>query len=289
MNLFVKNETSQLKTVILGIGIDKGELRGINPSIREHLAKGTFPTEEDICKEISSFEKVLKENGVEVLRPDNIKEVEQIFTRDIGFVIDDFFCVSKMRHESRTHEFEGIKSLLATIDENKIIEFPEEAIIEGGDIVLWNEYVFVGLGDRTNQAGLEFLKEKFPHKKVVGLEIVVDQDSADKNILHLDCAFQPIGTDEAIIYLEGFQSPPTPILDLFNDEKLIKVNMKQKNLMFPNIFSISPQKIVVERNFNELKSKLIERGYEVLEVDYSETSKLSGLLRCSTLPLRRKG
>jgi N-dimethylarginine dimethylaminohydrolase len=45
---------------------------------------------------------------------------------------------------------------------------------------------------------------------------------------------------------------------------------------------------VVEQGFGRLKSGLIERGYEVFEVDYSETSKLGGLLRCSTLPLKRK-
>ena len=58
--------------------------------------------------------------------------------------------------------------------------------------------------------------------------------------------------------------------------------------MFPNIFSISPSKIVLEQGFERLKAGLTKRGYEVFEVRYSETSKLSGLLRCSTLPLKRK-
>ena len=58
--------------------------------------------------------------------------------------------------------------------------------------------------------------------------------------------------------------------------------------MFPNIFSISPTKIAIEKGFTRLKDELLGRGYEVFEVDYSETSKLGGLLRCSTLPLKRK-
>ena len=70
---------------------------------------------------------------------------------------------------------------------------------------------------------------------------------------------------------------------------MLKVDQAQMNRMFPNIFSLSPKDIVVERSFKALIAALKERGYTVHEVDYTENSKLSGLLRCSTMPLRRKG
>ncbi len=288
MQLFVENETSQLESVVLGIGIDRGTPRGINPMIRKHLRDNTYPNETDICREIKTFETVLKQNGVNVIRPNNLTDLEQIFTRDIGFVIDDNFFISNMKHEIRSGELKGIHNILEDISPSKQISIPKKVIIEGGDVILHNEFVFIGLGDRTSQNAVEFIQNILPHKTVIGFDMIVDQNSADKNILHLDCAFQPIGKDEAIIYLDGFKKHPTAILDLFPKEKLIEVNMEEKNQMFPNIFSISQNKIVVERNFIRLKDELKERGYEVFEVDYSETSKLSGLLRCSTLPLKRK-
>ena len=288
MKLNVTNETSSLESVLLGIGMDRGEPREINPTIRMHLANNTFPSDNDIVREISTFEKVLLDNGVEVLRPSNLPKLEQIFTRDIGFVIDDYFMISNMRHEVRSEELPGIQSILDRIDPLKKINIPQEVIVEGGDVILNNNFIFVGLGDRTTKNAINFLQNQFPHKNVIGLDLIVDQESSDNNILHLDCTFQPIGTDEAIIYSDGFQNSPREILDIFPKDKLIEIDIKEKAMMFPNIFSISPTKIVIEKGFVRLKDELIERGYQVFEVDYSETSKLGGLLRCSTLPLRRK-
>ena len=288
MEVFATNETSELLSVVLGIGMDRGAPKGINPMSRKHLSNNTFPTEENICTEIRTFENVLIENGVQIHRPINLPKTEQIFTRDIGFVINDYFFISNMKHPSRSMEINGIKHILDKLDPLKIIEVPNEITIEGGDVILWNEFVFIGLGARTTKNAVQFIQNAIPDKRVIGLDIVTDQKNADKNILHLDCTFQPIGEDEAIIYYDGFKNPPKEILDLFPREKLIAVTLDEKNRMFPNIFSIAPYKVVVERGFDRLNLDLTMRGYEVFEVDYKQTSKLSGLLRCSTLPLQRK-
>ncbi len=288
MKLHVTNETAALETVVLGIGTDIGEPIGMNPMMRRHIKNGTYPTEDTIKREISTFETVLEANQVEVLRPENIEGLDQIFTRDIGFVIDDSFLIANMEKATRKLEIKGIQHILSEIEQDKIIRIPDEITIEGGDILVHNDYIFVGLGARTNRASLDFLKTKFPHKTVFGFDLRVDEDNADTNILHLDCTFQPIGLDEAIMYEEGFLKRPDVLFDLFPSEKRIRVNQEQKNRMFPNIFSISPTKIVLERNFKELKAELERRGYQTFDVDYKETSKTSGLLRCSTLPLRRK-
>ena len=288
MQLYVNNETSELESVVLGIGFDRGVPRGINPLMRKHIQEDTFPTEEDICREIKTLQTVFENNGVNVIRPENLSGIDQIFTRDIGFVIEDYFFVSNMKHPIRSEELKGIKHFLKNVEADKIIEIPKEVIVEGGDVILWNDFIFIGVGDRTTESAVSFLKNFFPDKTVLGFDIIVDQENADNNILHLDCTFQPIGKDEAIIYYDGFQSPPDDLLALFPKEKRIEVTLDEKNRMFPNVFSISPKKIIVEKGFLRLKEQLLERNYEVFDVDYSETSKLSGLLRCSTLPLKRK-
>ena len=288
MNIFIENETSALKSVILGIGTDRGEPVPINPMMRKHLAENTYPTEADILVEMKTFEAVLVTNGVQIFRPNNLPNLEQIFTRDIGFVIADYFFIANMRHPTRAPEINGIKHVLDQIDASKIIDIPKEIIVEGGDVILWNDFIFIGITDRTTANTIPFFQNIFPNKTVLGFDLVVDQQSPDRNILHLDCTFQPIGKDEAIIYHDGFKTPPKALLDLFPKDKLFEVSLAEKNRMFPNIFSLSPTKVVIERHFERLKLGLLERGYEVFEVDYAETSKQSGLLRCSTLPLLRK-
>lgn len=284
--LHISNETSPLKAVVLGIGIDQGKPYDINPVAKMHKEKGSYPTEEDVIAEIATVENALKSEGIEVFRPNNLSSRKQIFTRDIGFVIENKFVVANMKEPVRKGEIEGIKHVLDQISPEDILEVPEGATIEGGDVLVHNDYVFVGISKRTNQAGYEFLKASFPNKKVVGLNVVVSDDPK-KNILHLDCAFQPVGEKYAIIFEDGFQEKPQLLYDLFGEENLIKVSQEQMNRMFPNIFSISPKKVLVEQGFTELIEALENRGIECIKVKYAETSKLSGLLRCSTLPLIR--
>ena len=287
MDFYVRDETAPLEAVVLGIGTNRGELRKINPTIRMHLENNTAPSHEAICREIGTFESALVSHGVQVIRPHDLPETEQIFTRDIGFVIEDYFFVANMKHTVRAAEFAGIEKMVNHGNSEKVVHMPKGALAEGGDVIVHGDYLFVGISDRTNEAGIAFLQEFFPDKEVIGLELVVDQDDPDRNILHLDCTFQPIGTDQAIIYLDGFVEKPDVLLELFPEDKRIEVTQEEKIRMFPNVFSISPTKVVVERQFTRLIEELKTRGFEAVEVEYVETSKLSGLLRCSTLPLRR--
>jgi len=144
INLKVTNETATLKSVILGIGDDRGEVHGINPLVRKHIKENTLPKEIDIQREIKSFEQVLKQANVQVLRPVNITKTEQIFTRDIGFVIDDLFFIANMKHPVRRREYAGIAPHINNlVKDDKRISIPEGILIEGGDVILYNEHIFI--------------------------------------------------------------------------------------------------------------------------------------------------
>lgn len=286
IELFVNDETSPLEAVVLGTAQDMGAPLDINPVSKFHMENGTYPTEADIKREIATFEAVLLSQGIRVYRPQVLPGTDQIFTRDIGFVIEDKFIVANMLESVRQKELPAIQYILDQIAPDQILTPPAAARVEGGDVLLWGDHIFVGISHRTNIQGYEFIRRSFPHKQVHALPLVVSDDP-DQHVLHLDCTFQPVGKDQAIIYHEGFAQKPEILYQLFDQDKLIPVSMEEKTRMFPNVFSIGPDKVVVERSFIGLKQVLKERGFEVFEVDYTETSKLSGLLRCSTLPLRR--
>ena len=57
--------------------------------------------------------------------------------------------------------------------------------------------------------------------------------------------------------------------------------------MNSNIFSISEEVIISEKNFTRLNNWLRNNNFIVEEVPYSQIAKQEGLLRCSTLPLIR--
>ena len=92
MTVEVKNETNRLRAVILGTAQSNGATptaeEAYDPKSLEHILKGTYPLEKDMVLEMEAFAQVLKKYEVEVYRPEIIKDCNQIFTRDIGFVID---------------------------------------------------------------------------------------------------------------------------------------------------------------------------------------------------------
>lgn len=281
----IQDETGPLKTVVLGHSTDKNPIKHINnPKYAESLRLGIEPSDDQLLCEIEGFAALLEEEGVKVLRPSNIPACTQIFPRDIGFVIDNTFVVSNMRFENRNCEYSGISNLVEKI--SRVLQPAPEINIEGGDIVLFKDYVFVGIGQRTSYAGLEYLKNHFSQRQIIPIPLVVTDDPMS-NILHLDCAMQPVGHDSAIIYEGGFIEIPETVYDLFPEKKRIIVTQREMYDMMPNIFSISPIKVIIDERFERLAKELKKRDIEPLAIPYIGVSRLGGLLRCSTLPLER--
>ncbi|MEZ4972650.1 MAG: arginine deiminase family protein [Cyclobacteriaceae bacterium] len=284
--LSVNNETGRLRSVVVGIADDRSDdNHGNNPKYAEIVKRGENPSGDILKSEMNTLAALLEQHEVKVYRPKNIPNRTQIFARDIAFVVGDTLVKANMKLENRQKETGAIDHL-ATLME-KVIAPPADAFIEGGDVLLWNDYVFVGLGARTNVAGCEFLAKAFPSKKVVGLHTVVSEDPFT-NIVHLDCAFQPVGDKYAIIFDEGFKSRPDAIYDLFGEQNLIKVSSEEMYNMFTNVFSVSQDLVVIERNFTRLITELEKRGVKTVPINYGNVAKLGGMLRCSTLPLYRE-
>ena len=137
MEFLVSGETSRLRSVIIGIADSLGAIPVLSelydPKSIENLKKGTYPLESDMVKELEKFVEVLKKYDVDVFRPKLIKNYNQIFTRDIGFVIDNFFFKSNILPK-RAEEFQGITSILSNF-QNKIVKMPRDLHVEGGDVL----------------------------------------------------------------------------------------------------------------------------------------------------------
>jgi N-dimethylarginine dimethylaminohydrolase len=74
---------------------------------------------------------------------------------------------------------------------------------------------------------------------------------------------------------------------MFNKENIIRINAEEMYHMNTNLFSISEDVIVSQPHFSILNEKLRKQGLIVEEVPYNEVSKMGGLFRCSTMPLKR--
>ncbi|MDT0552546.1 dimethylarginine dimethylaminohydrolase family protein [Urechidicola vernalis] len=299
----IENETSPLQAVILGTANSNGPTPKLSecydPKSMEHVKAGTYPKEVDMIKEMDEVSEVFKKHNVTVYRPTIIENYNQIFSRDIGFVIEDKFIRANILPD-RDREIHAIDHILKTFNSDCIFELPEEAHVEGGDVMPWGDYIFVGTysGDdypdyitaRTNMDAVMALQELFPDKMVKSFELRKSNTDAKNNALHLDCCFQPIGTNKAIIHKNGFlvEKEYQFLVDLFGKENIFEITKEEMYNMNSNVFSISPEVIISEKNFTRLNSWLRAQGFNVEEVNYSEIAKQEGLLRCSTLPLIRE-
>ena len=302
LQLNVKNETSRLRTVVLGSAINNGPTPSIeeayDPKSLEHIKAGTYPVEADMVNEMEAFSAVFQKYNVTVFQPEMIENYNQIFTRDIGFVIDDIFIKANILPD-RERELDAVQYIIDQINPSKVIRPPEEVHIEGGDVMLWKNYIFIGtykgsdykdyITARTNWQGVEFIRNLFPNKIVKEFDLVKSKIEARDNALHLDCCFQPIGDNKGIIYKRGFREEADYLflVNLFGEENLFHLKREEMYNMNSNVFSIAPDVVVSERKFKRLNKWLRKNGFTVEEIPYAEIAKQEGLLRCSTLPLVR--
>ncbi len=302
LQLNIKNEYSRLKAVVLGSAVNNGPTptaeEAYDPKSLEHIVAGTYPVEADMIQEMEAFNTVFKKYNVQVFRPEMIENYNQIFSRDIGFVIEDVFIKANIL-EDRERELDAIQYIIDQIDPTKVVRPPAEVHIEGGDVMLHNDHIFIGtykgsdykeyITARTNMAGVEYIRNLFPNKIVKEFDLVKSKIEARDNALHLDCCFQPLGQGKAIIYKSGFREEADYVylVQLFGKENLFHITRDEMYDMNSNIFSIDENVVVSEKNFTRLNSWLRENGFIVEEIPYAEIAKQEGLLRCSTLPLIR--
>ena len=302
IKLHIKNETATLKSVVLGIANQNGSTPKpedcYDPKSKLHVLAGTYPKELDMICEMEAFNQVLIKYGVKVYRPEVLKDVNQIFARDIAFVIDDLFFKSNILPD-RINELQAIDYVINQMNPQKVVTLPKNVHVEGGDVMPWNDFLFVGtytasdypnqITARTNKFAVDYLTAKFPNKIVKAFELRKSTNPKE-NALHLDCCFQPVGKDKAIIHKNGFlnEADYQFLIDLFKPQDVFEITKDEMFNMNSNVFSISEKVVVSENNFTRLNHWLKEKGFTVEAIPYAEIAKQEGLLRCSTLPLERE-
>ncbi len=302
LELNVKDETARLRAVVLGTAQSNGPTptfdEAYDPKSREHILASTYPKEADMVAEMKGAAGVLGKYDVQVFRPQVIQGYNQIFARDIAFVIDDKLVISNILPH-RQREIEAIGHVIAMVDPPKVLHLPEKAHVEGGDVMPWHDYIFVGtytgkdyadyITARTNLEAVKALQALFPEKKVKAFELRKSNTDPMTNALHLDCCFQPVGEGKAVIHKNGFlkQEDYLWLVDYFGKENIFEVSAQEMYHMNCNFFSISPQVVLSDVRFTRLNNWFRSLGIKVEEIPFGEVAKQEGLLRCSTMPLIR--
>ncbi|GAE95394.1 NG,NG-dimethylarginine dimethylaminohydrolase [Gracilibacillus boraciitolerans JCM 21714] len=221
---------------------------------------------------------VLEKHGVEIIELyTDPKLNEQVFTRDIGFVIDDILYTAEMGRNIRKPEIDVLQQIL---DEHAITYHPlTTQSIEGGDVMVTEDIVWIGNSSRTTSHAIQELQTHIGNREIV--ELPIRQD-----ILHLDCALNMVSKEVGLIYSPAFHEED--VKKLHDKYDLIEVNEDEQFTLGTNVFSIGDQKVISLPDNKQVNQALIKKGFDVIEVDFSEIIKSGGSFRCCTLPIERK-
>ncbi|ARI78469.1 dimethylarginine dimethylaminohydrolase family protein [Halobacillus mangrovi] len=275
-SIHCETEYSVLKRVI----VVKPAFMKINEVINE-TQKHYEGTNIDIPLAIhqhKTFVNTLKEHHVDVCElPTEPDLPEQVFTRDIAFTIYDQLFIASMGEEVRQNETEILKSWLQKYG----LPFHEgfSDSIEGGDVVIDGTTIWVGKSGRTSYSAIEELQSRLPSHKIEPLSLTED-------ILHLDCVFNIINDDTALLYPPAFTSED--LRKIKSQFHIINVTEDEKFHMGPNVLSIGNKKIISLSQNKRLNGEIESQGFQVIPVDFSEIIKSGGAFRCCTLPLQRQ-
>lgn len=293
----IPNEWAPLRRVVVGHGRSMGAPptmeTAIDPTSKHHISAGTFPAQDLVERQLDQLAEALEREGVTVLRPENLDGVEQVFTRDVGMVIDGTLIRSRTIDE-RSHEWAGIEPLLGAKD---WIEVPSDTHLEGGDVIVLDDALVVGVTRhapwldlqvvRSLPSALPFLEGLFPHREVIGIELHKDDADPLISALHLDCAYMPLATGEALICPEAFVHEDQLNTLMKRHSGSIEIDRSEAAQLQTNLLHIDPRTMLIDPRFERVGRALSAKGYRLVECPMDLVGRMGGLFRCTTLPLHR--
>ena len=223
---------------------------------------------------------VLREEGVEVeLLPPVPGLPYQHATRDVGVVVEDAIVLSNLKEETRRLETQIAKPTLQKY-RLRVLK-PERGFVEGGDVIVDNGWLWVGLGARTDEWGAEFLHRTF------GRDYDVIPLRFNPKYTHLDTVLGVLGRGHALLYEPAFE--PSSLQRIREEyPSIVSLTDKEQRNAGANVLCLSPDKVISIAENRSVNERLLQLGFELITVPFSEVIKSGGSVRCDTLPVARE-
>ncbi|MFQ5650970.1 MAG: dimethylarginine dimethylaminohydrolase family protein [bacterium] len=210
---------------------------------------------------------LLRDLGVQVVEL-SAKEVfpDAVFVEDTAVVFDDVAVSTNMGAASRRGEVAAVEAVLSK--HRLLARVQPPATLEGGDVVLIGNTVFVGRTGRTNNAGIRALRhilQRFDYH-VLTVET--------RGCLHLKSAVTAISERSLLV------NPDWVDLTPFSDFNVITVDESEPRAA--NAFYLE-ETVCLHAGFPKTVALLRELEFKVATVDISEFLKAEGGLSCLSI------
>jgi dimethylargininase len=244
--------------------------RDISPNFNEceitHIAR--VPIDLDVARaQHHGYVNVLKKLGCTVVELRAEEDLpDSVFVEDTAFVLPELAVITRPGADSRKPETESIIQALSPYI--KLIHVREPATIDGGDVLVLGQNIYVGLSSRSNDEAIKQLNELLCNYgyKVTGVQM--------RDCLHLKSAVTRVD-DKTLLINKNW-------VETYHFENFNWIEVDPSEPFAANCLPIG-ESIIFPTTFPGTRAKLEERGYEVLTVDVSELAKAEGAVTCCSL------
>ncbi|HEX5470212.1 MAG TPA: arginine deiminase family protein [Gaiellaceae bacterium] len=239
-------------------------------------------------REHEAFRALLAEAGAEVVlgQTGGASNPDSIYAYDPAIVAADGAVLLMPGKEGRRREPEemAVDFLEAGVPVAGRLRYPATA--EGGDTVWLEERtLLVGRSYRTNEPGVQALRELLPGVEVVEFDLAHHRGAGE--VLHLMSFLSPLDVDLAVVYLPLM---PVRLVELLRDRsvELVEVPDEEFETMGPNVLALAPRVALALEGNDETRGRMEAVGVEVRVYRGEEISrKGDGGPTCLTRPLLR--
>ena len=209
----------------------------------------------------------LKECGLEliVLEP-ALDFPDSTFVEDTAIVTEKCAVITRPGDKRRRGEEERIKKELS--GRRKIEVIYEPGTVDGGDVLRAKEHFYIGLSARTNSAGGNQLGDILKKYGYSSSMVQIDK------MLHLKSGVNFLDQNTLVIWEELKHLPEFKGFDIIS---VISSEKYAANCLLIN------NRVLIPAGFPDIKEKLEDRKYQVLELDVSEFEKMDGGLTCLSI------
>jgi dimethylargininase len=193
---------------------------------------------------------------------------DAVFVEDTVVVYDDLAVVTRPGADERKPETAGTEETLRELG-YRITHIKAPGTLDGGDVLKHDGTVWVGLGGRTNQAGVDQLAR---HLEPLGAQVV---GVPLTKVLHLKSAVTAL-PDGTVVGFEELVDDPT---------------VWSRFLAVPeepgaHVVLLDEDTVLMSTSAPQTQQLYEARGLRVVAVDMTEFEKLEGCVTCLSVRLR---
>ena len=203
---------------------------------------------------------------------------DMVFTANAGLVLGKNVVLSRFLHKERQGEEPYFKQWFEQ-QGYTVYELPKDLPFEGaGDALLDREgrWLWAGYGFRSELDSHPYLA-KWLDIEVVSLRLT------DERFYHLDTCFCPLAGGYLLYYPPAFDSYSNRLIEMrVTPEKRIAIEEADAVNFACNAVNID-HVVVMNKASDNLKARLTEAGFEIVETPLMEFMKAGGAAKCLTL------